>query len=395
MTIKHIFRRFHISKDVVGLLFMVILVGLGEKMAERFLPIYLLSLGASTLIPGFLNGLDNFLSAIYSIPGGWLTSKIGYKKSLLFFNIFTLIGYLIVIFIPNWIAVIIGSFFFLSWTALSLPAVMELLSTEMPKNKRVFGVSLHSLVRRIPMALGPVLGGILIDLYGEQKGVRLSFLIAFVFGLISIWIQQTMIKDQVVKSNQLEVKKMLKLMPKSLSYLLTSDILVRYCEQIPYAYIAIWTMKSLQGAHISAFKFGILTAIEMIIALLIYIPVAVFADKGSKKPFVLITYAFFTLFPLFLLIGKSFEMLILAFIIRGFKEFGEPTRKALIMELAPEGYKAATFGAYYFVRDIIVSLSAILGAYLWIIKPEYNLISSILFGLMGMAVLFFTKFDHE
>ncbi len=390
---KEKIKEFFVTRDITALLIMVVFVGLGEKMAERFLPIYLLALGASTLIPGFLNGLDNLLSAIYSIPGGWLTNKYGYKKALMFFNIFTLIGYLIVIIFPNWIAVIIGSFFFLSWTALSLPAVMDMLSKEMPKNKRVFGVSLHSLVRRIPMAIGPMIGGLLIDTYGETTGVRYAFFAAFVLGILSLVFQQTMIKDQVVPNEPLEIKKMLKLMPKSLSYLLSSDILVRFCEQIPYAYIAIWAMKSTQGAKISGFEFGILTAIEMTVALLIYIPVAILADKGSKKPYVLITFGFFTAFPFFMLIAKTFTMLVIAFIIRGLKEFGEPTRKTLIMELAPEGYKAATFGTYYFIRDVIVSISAVLGAYLWQMKPEYNLYASIFFGIAGMTVLALTKFE--
>ena len=51
---------------------MVVLVGLGEKMAERFLPIYLLALGGGILSIGFLNGMDNLLSALYSFPGGYL-----------------------------------------------------------------------------------------------------------------------------------------------------------------------------------------------------------------------------------------------------------------------------------------------------------------------------------
>jgi len=245
------------------------------------------------------------------------------------------------------------------------------------------------------MALGPVLGGILIDIYGEQQGVRLAFLCALVLGIISLFIQQIMIKDQKVESNDLKIKKMLGLMFKSLSWLLCSDILIRFAEQIPYAYIAIWAMKSVGGAHVNGFKFGVLTAIEMTVALLIYIPVAILADKGSKKPYVLITYGFFTAFPIALMISKSFWMLVIAFIIRGLKEFGEPTRKALIMELAPEGYKAATFGAYYFVRDVIVSFSALLGAYLWILKPEYNLITASAFGILGMFVLAFTRFGEK
>ena len=33
-----------LQKSTVGMLFMVILVGMGERMAERFLPIYLIAL---------------------------------------------------------------------------------------------------------------------------------------------------------------------------------------------------------------------------------------------------------------------------------------------------------------------------------------------------------------
>ena len=46
------------------MLFMVILVGMGERMAERFLPIYLIALGGGPIVIGLLNGLDNLLSAL-------------------------------------------------------------------------------------------------------------------------------------------------------------------------------------------------------------------------------------------------------------------------------------------------------------------------------------------
>ena len=49
---------------------MVVLVGMGERMAERFLPIYIMALGGGTLAIGLLQAMDNFLSALYSFPGG-------------------------------------------------------------------------------------------------------------------------------------------------------------------------------------------------------------------------------------------------------------------------------------------------------------------------------------
>jgi MFS family permease len=355
---------FGLKKNIVALLAMVILVGLGEKMAERFLPLYLMALGGGAFSVGLLNGLDNLLSALYSFPGGYASDKLGYKRALLLFNLLAMAGYVVVIAIPNWQAVILGAILFVSWTAISLPATMDMVATVLPRNKRTMGVSLHSLVRRIPMALGPVIGGALIGAFGETQGVRFAFIVAFVLAGVSLILQQVMIADEKRTSAEKVQPKSygLTLLNAPLRNLLVSDILVRFCEQIPYAFVVIWCVSI---NKITPLQFGLLTTIEMATAMLVYIPVAYLADKSTKKPFVVTTFVFFTMFPLVLLVAQSFWVMVIAFVIRGLKEFGEPTRKALIMDLAPDGRKAATFGVYYLIRDIIVSVAAFGGALLW------------------------------
>jgi MFS family permease len=377
-----------IKRNISGLLAMVVLVGIGEKMAERFLPLYLLALGGMAFLPGLLNALDNLLSALYSLPGAWLTDRYGSKRALLIFDLLAMFGFLIVVAIPSWTAVFIGSLFFLSWTAISLPATMELVAKSLPKNKRTMGVSIHSLVRRIPMALGPVLGGIMIDRYGVETGVRISFICALVLAAVAAVLQQWLIADDTRKNTTREhpfamAYAMMRMMSPKLKNLLVSDILIRFCEQIPYAYMAIWAMQNAQGAKVNGFEFGILTTIEMAVAIAVYIPVAWLADRGGKKPFVLATFVFFTIFPLVLLFSTSFWLLAVAFVVRGLKEFGEPTRKTLIMDLAPEDRKAAMFGAYYLFRDVIVSFGAGLGAWLWMISPAANFLTACAFGIAG------------
>jgi MFS family permease len=373
-----------LKKNMLVLLTMVILVGLGEKMAERFLPVYLLALGGGTLSVGLLNGLDNLLSALYSFPGGYLSDKLGYKRALLVFNLIAMMGYGVVILIPSWQAVILGAILFVSWSAISLPASMDLISKVLPMTKRTMGVSMHSLVRRVPMALGPVIGGAFIQFYGTTKGIRLAFVAALVMGAGSLVMQQFLIEEKGGSEGKVRAEKnpirLLKEMAPALSDLLVSDILIRFCEQIPYAFVVIWC---LQQAGVSPVQFGVLSAVEMVTAMLIYIPVAYLADRSAKKPFVVMTFLFFTFFPLVLLFSRSFEALVLAFILRGLKEFGEPTRKALIMDLAPEGRKAGMFGAYYLVRDVIVSFAAFGGAFLWSQSPATNLLTAFAFGLAG------------
>ena len=258
------------------------------------------------------------------------------------------------------------------------------------------------------MALGPVIGGVMIGLFGTKTGVRLSFSAAFILAGISLFMQQLMITEEkrAPKNTAGSPFKDLKLISSDLRNLLVADILIRFCEQIPYAFVVIWCVTQ---NGITPLQFGALTTIEMVTAMLIYIPVAYAADKNRKKPFVVVTFGFFSLFPLVLLFSRSFGLMIIAFIIRGLKEFGEPARKALIMDLAPEGRKAGTFGVYYLVRDVVVSIAAFGGAFLWdssaaprflgttwlqsIASPQTNLLTAFVFGILG--TVFFALFGRD
>ncbi|MDQ7779419.1 MAG: MFS transporter, partial [Planctomycetota bacterium] len=224
-----------LRRSVLGLLVMVVLVGMGERLAERFLPIYLIALGSGMLWPGFLNALDNLLSALYSFPGGYLADRLGVKRALVVFNLLAMAGYCVVIFIPRWEAVVFGSFLFLSWSAISLPATMSLLADVLPREKRTMGVTLISLVRRIPMALGPVLGGVCIDTWGRVAGVRIAFGGALAMAVFALFAQQFMIKEEKkpdaagagkAEKNPL---KLFREMSPALRNLLVSDILIRFC----------------------------------------------------------------------------------------------------------------------------------------------------------------------
>lgn len=380
-----------LNRSMGAMLAMVILVGLGEKMAERFLPLYLLALGAGTQSVGFLNAMDNLLGALYSFPGGVLSDRWGAKRALMAFTALAMGGYVVVILVPAWWAVLAGAVLFISWTAVSLPGIMGLVSTAVPKEKRVMGVTLHSLVRRVPMALGPVLGGLLIGLYGTLQGVRIAFSFALVLGGVSLFIQWKFLGDSRENSrDSLRLADSWKGFGPDLKSLLASDILIRFAEQIPYAFVVVWIVRE---RGLTAAQFGTLTAIEMVTAMLVYIPVAAMADRYGKKPFVLMTFGFFTAFPLALLFCRSFLSFALAFVLRGLKEFGEPTRKALIMDLAPEGAKASTFGTYYLVRDVIVSGAALASATLWNIAPAVNFLTAFGFGVAG--TLLFALFGKD
>ena len=73
----------------------------------------------------------------------------------------------------------------------------------------------------------------------------------------------------------------------------------------------------------------------MATAIVSYVPAAALAGRAEKKPFVVLTYVFFTLFPLAVLASRSFRRARRRrSSIGGLREIGEPARKALIVDLA-------------------------------------------------------------
>jgi MFS family permease len=242
--------------------------------------------------------------------------------------------------------------------------------------------------------LGPVVGGACIAAWGVEHGVRIAFVFALVLAIVAAILQQRFISDDAKGKRTAEPNplRLWKEMPEGLRNLLWSDILIRFCERIPDAFVVVWATRYILHP-VSELTFGWLSAVENIVAVLIYVPVAFMADRIGKKPFVLITFAFFTCFPIALMHAHSLVPLIAAFVLRGLKEFGEPTRKALIMDLAPEGRKAAMFGLYYLVRDVLVAFAACGGALLWRVSPELNLKVAFAFGIAG--TLWFAWKGHD
>ncbi len=374
-------------RSLAGLLGMVVLVAMGEHMAERFLPLYLQDLArASTavLAIGLLAGLDDLLSALYSFPGGYLSDRLGAKRALLVFNLLSMAGYLCVILIRAWWAVLVGAALFISWSAISLPATMDLLARLVPRDRRTLGASALALVRRVPKMLGPVIGGACIALWGVERGVRAAFVLALLLALAAAVLQQRLIADDPPRTRPAEPNplRLWRAMPAGLRHLLAADILVRFCERIPDAFVVVWATRVV--AHpVTELGFGWLSALEHLTAVLIYLPVAWLADRFGKKPFVLATFVFFSAFPLALLHARSAAPLAAAFVLRGLKEFGEPTRKALILDLSPPDRQAAMFGLYYLLRDVVVAAAAFGGALLWRVSPELNLKVAFGFGVAG------------
>ena len=374
-----------LRRNTVLLLVALVLAGTGERLWLGFAPKYLETLGAGVLVIGLFDALQTFLGAVYAYPGGWLTDHWGQRRSLLLFNALSLAGYVLVLVWQHWLALVVGAFLFLAWSALSLPATFSVVASSLDKGQHTMGIGVQSMVRRVPMMVGPLVGGWLITRFGWGQGVRYALLGCILLSAATAVFQWFMAEPAAEAStnttkSDVNFLGVVKAFNPTLRELLVSDILIRFCERLPYAFVILWAMNH---GGVSAKEFGWLVSIEMVTAMLCYIPVAHLADKYGQRPFVLATFVFFTLFPLTLLWADNFVWLAVAFAVRGLKEFGEPSRKALIIAQAPPDLRARTYGAYYLIRDCVVTTGSFLGAWLWSISPQANFIGAAVCGALG------------
>jgi len=373
---------FGLKRNLVILLIAIFVIGAGEELWMRFVPKYLQGVGATVFVIGLYDALRTLLGAIYAYPGGVFVDLWGHRRAFIIFNLVSIAGYALVLLVPHWAAVIAGMFLFLSWTCFSLPATFSLVGAALEANRHSMGVGVQSVIKRLPIMIAPFFGGMLIDHLGIINGVRIALIVSVFLSAITILAQVQLREEpkKKVECDRWTLWQSLREFNSPMRRLLLSDILVRFCERIPYAWVVIFAMDYI---GVSAKQVGVLTTVEMLAAMLCIIPASHFADRHGREPFVIVTFIMFTLFPISLLMSRSFSALVIAFAIRGLKEFGDTSRKALIIGYSDSDRRGQMIGAYYLVRDLIVSAGAILGAFLWKLGPALNFLGAAALGVAG------------
>lgn len=374
---------FGLKRNLVILLAAIFVIGAGEELWMRFVPKYLEALGAAVFVIGLYDALRTLLGAVYAYPGGVLADLWGHRRAFLAFNILSIIGYALVLLVPHWGAVIAGMFLFLSWTCFSLPATFSLVGATLAASRHPMGVGVQSVIKRLPIMIAPVFGGMLIDHFGVVSGVRIALTVSILLSVATIFVQRQLREEpqgEIEKPERWNFWRSLIEFNAPMRRLLLSDILIRFCERIPYAWVVIFAMDYI---GVSGKEIGVLTTVEMLAAILCIIPASHYADRYGRESFVIVTFVMFTLFPISLLLSGSFSALVIAFVIRGFKEFGDTSRKALIIRYCDPARCGQIVGAYYLVRDLIVSVGALVGAYLWSLGPGLNFLGAAALGAAG------------
>jgi len=368
----------------------VFILGLGEELWKKFIPKYFEALGASTPIIGFYGTAQDFLDAMYQYPGGWLADRLGRRRAFLSFVAIASVGYLVYLVSPSWPFLFVGLAFVMAWQSMASPAIFSIIADALPRERRAMGFTLQSILKRVPIVIAPIVGGILITSLGVVKGIHVGLLITLLCAIIAMmFVSRINVPiNTFTKTNIAGVWQTFHL---ALKRLLISDVIIRTCEGMT-GIITVLYVTNVQ--RFSVTEYGTLVAIQMITSILVYIPAGKLADRVGRKPFVIATFLSFALFPISVILSPNFGFLILAFVIGGLREIGEPARKAMIVDLAQDHVRARSVGLYYLVRSLSITPAAAIGGLLWQVAPEVPFIVAGVIGIIGTIVFALTVEEH-
>jgi DHA1 family tetracycline resistance protein-like MFS transporter len=88
--------------------------------------------------------------------------------------------------------------------------------------------------------------------------------------------------------------------------------------------------------------------------------------------------------------ANSFAGLVLAFVVGGLREIGEPARKALILDFVRPELRARGVGLYYLVRSLAIAPAATVGGLLWTISPRVPFVMAGAIGAIGLVLFILT-----
>jgi len=420
---------FALERDVLVLSIAMFSFSLGFQMTGRYLPRYMSLLGAGGLAIGLYGSVGNLISAVYPYPGGAFSDRVGSRFALTAFGLASTVGFVVWLFAPLFpvvtvpafsvgpldvdavvlpLGIFFGLFLAQAWKSFGLGATFAVVKQSVPPGRLATGFASTETVRRLAFLLGPLLAAVLIAVFGFDLGFRSVLAVAAGFGLFATVAQHLLYDasdDRLGKSFEgiSQVRADLRAMPAELPPLLAGDTLVRFANGMVYVFFVIVVTEFLEvgvtlpvvGRLSPDAFFGVLLAVEMVVALLSMVPVARLADSVGLKPVVATGFVVYAVFPILLINAPANPWIVAAlFAFSGLRFAGLPAHKALIVGPAEQNAGGRVTGAYYLVRNTLTIPSALLGGWLYdAYSPELAFGLATVVGLAGVAV--FLVFGEE
>ncbi len=331
---------------------------LGSDMIYPIWPMFITTgLGASMSVLGLLDGLGDSLVSLSQAASGYLSDRIRKRK------VFVWLGYLL------GSGARIGYAVSTTWQHVIPFRVLDRTGKMRgaPRDAMIADVSsrgnrgTHFGVLRAMDNLGAVCGILVCIALFEVLGYRSLFLLAAIPSAVGAILVVLFIKERKPEDNRVykgisfsELDRNFRL------FLFLSAVFA--LGSFSYSFLLLY-------AHQLGFRISFLPVLYLVftaVASLVSLPFGRLADRAGRRIVLLMSFLFWGLVCVCLLLVRSREGVVVAFVLYGLHKGAiEPVQKAFVSELAPRAYRASSLGGFQMVVGLCALPSSLLAGILW------------------------------
>jgi MFS family permease len=376
-----------ISHVVILLGLVSLLNDVSSEIIMALMPMFLLSIGGSSISIGIIGGAEECLRSILSYISGSLSDRI--KKRLVFiFSGYSIssISKLFLVLANNWIFALILRLIDRGGKAIRNPARDAMIASVSNKNNMGLSFGIHRAMDTSGALIGSILALALFWHFNLSMKtlIFIGAIIAFSSLIPLIWV-----KEKRNEKSKPIVQKINHNLPKSVWFALL-PIFIFYLANFTYMFFLLKVNK----AYTDKLAIGMPLLMYLIFNFtytLFSIPAGYFADKWGRKKLIMIGYIIYAITTAGFSLFQTNTWFITLFSTYGISyAFVEGNQRAYLSILTKKASYGTTLGTFYFISGIASLLSSLIAGFLFKLDPNLpflyasilSIIAAILFNLV-------------
>jgi MFS family permease len=370
-------------------------------MVLPYVSLYILALGGDATQIGLVNSVRPLAGLIMFPIGGYITDHASRVRLVALGSTFSAAIVLIYILAPSWEVVAVAALL-QGFAVFPFPARSALIADSLPPGDRGRGIAAQNAVSWGLAIFAPYIGGVVVDAYGPNTGLRALFGVMMLFYILSAVIQIRFLKETTVHPRNEKrlavsdlrgvlrdayggIPSMLGQLPRSLKALAGVIVLSFMATAVAAPF---WVLYAVEHIGLSSSAWGLVLLVEMILKSVMFVPAGVLVDRWGRTSSLLTALLISLVFtPLFVFAPGLTAVLLMRIAIAVAFAIGIPACSALMADIVPRDIRGRVMAALGqggiiigtaggvggpgvgFVTIVPLMIASLAGGYLYVWNP--------------------------
>jgi len=386
------------NRNILGISLTSSLFSLVSMGWNPFWSMYMVNnLGASVTILGVYSAIYTSQNLLFQFPGGVLADRYGRKRIIVAGTFIRVFAPIIFYFAPSWEWVLVGAVID-GLSSIYMPAFSAIIADSLPRDRRGAGYGAYNMITSLPSMFEPLIGGIVVERYGYQQGIRIFLLLQSLVALIMTAVRWRFLKETIdtkpkgPKSSIIPNTNTIRELPKTIKIMMVVAIIGSFSGRLVWDYTNLYALKILV---LTPTQLGLITTVVSGLSSILALPGGMLSDRFGRKNNIMLGRTVSPISQGLISIATGYASYFAIMVFNGSAialggsgmDYGGPSWNALIADIVPPQKRATVLGSMGTLSAIVGLPSGPLGGWLWQnISPQTPFQLSMVLGLVSAGI---------